>query len=504
MPTLASLLHRIESVDHADQEWLHLLVGDWQMIADLSFADLLLWVPEEDGGFVCVAQARPSTGATVHDDDVVGTRLAPGAREQVDRAMARGRICRDADPDWLDGGPVREEAVPVVREGRTIAVLSRDTSLVLPRTPSRLELTYLQCADALALMIAEGTFPDLGAGTGQRRGAPRVGDGLVRLDVDGLVLYASPNARSDFRRLGFAGDLVGQYLAEVTTGLIEPSSHTVDESLPLVLTGRAPWRSDAESRGASLSLRAVPLVEAGVRTGALVLCRDVTELRRREQELMTKDATIREINHRVKNNLQTVSALLRLQARRIEHPEAQLALEEAMRRVSTIALVHETLTKGFEEAVDFDEVMGRGLLLVADLAARRGAARVVREGEFGTVQADDATALALVITELVTNAVEHGLEGSTGTVLLRAERDDDQLVASIIDDGQGLPVGFDPGKGLGLQIVRALVEGELRGWITWDSTPGGGTRVVVHAQLRSLERAGDRGSFAPLVPSEVP
>lgn len=495
MPTLSSLVRRIGAVGPADQEWLHLLVGDWQMISDLSFADLLLWVPErEGGGFVCVAQARPSTGATVHDDDVVGTRLGPGEREQVDLAYLEGRICRERDPDWLEGGPVREETVPVVRDGRTIAVLSRDTGLNIPRSPSRLELTYLQCADALAKMISEGAFPTVGAGTGQRRGAPRVGDGLVRLDEEGVVLYASPNARSDFRRLGYVGDLIGQYLAEVTTGLID-TGHTVDESLPLVLMGRAPWRSDVESRGASLSLRAVPLTEAGVRTGALVLCRDVTELRRREQELMTKDATIREIHHRVKNNLQTVSALLRLQARRIENPEAQAALEEAMRRVSTIALVHETLTKGFEEAVDFDEVMSRGLMLVADLAARRGAAQVVREGTFGVVQADDATALALVITELVTNAVEHGLRGSVGRVVVRAERSEDVLVASVVDDGQGLPADFTPGRGLGLQIVQALVEGELRGRITWADATGGGTEVVVTAHLRGLERSGDRTPF---------
>jgi len=494
VPTLSSLVRRIGAVSADDQEWLHLLVGDWQMISDLSFADLLLWVPErEGGGFVCVAQARPSTGATVHDDDVVGTRLAPGEREQVDRAYAEGRICRERDPDWLEGGPVREETVPVVRDGRVIAVLSRDTGLNIPRSPSRLEMTYLQCADALATMISEGAFPTVGAGTGQRRGAPRVGDGLVRLDEDGVVLYASPNARSDFRRLGYVGDLTGHYLAEVTTGLID-TAHTVDESLPLVLMGRAPWRTDVESRGASLSLRAVPLTRGGARVGALVLCRDVTELRRREQELMTKDATIREIHHRVKNNLQTVSALLRLQARRIENPEAQAALEEAMRRVSTIALVHETLTKGFEEAVDFDEVMGRGLLLVADLAARRGAARVLREGSFGVVQADDATALALVITELVTNAVEHGLRGSVGTVVVRAERVEDDLVARVIDDGLGLPVNFNPSAGLGLQIVQALVEGELRGRITWGDATGGGTEVVVHAHLRGLERSTSTGS----------
>jgi two-component sensor histidine kinase len=481
---LSSLVRTLGKLEPTDEDWLHLLVGDWQMLSDLSFADLILWLPERTGdGFVAVAHCRPSTGATVHEEDVVGIRISRGQREQVDRAYTEGRICRELDPEWLEGGPVREETVPVVRDGRVIAVMSRDTNLSAPRTPSGLEMTYLRCADALARMISEGAFPTVGAATGMRRGAPRVGDGLIRLDVEGVVTYASPNARSDYRRMGFVGDLVGRSLAEVTAGLVDGVG-AVDESLPLVVTGRAPWRTDVESRGASLSLRAVPLTEGGVRTGALILCRDVTELRRREQELLTKDATIREIHHRVKNNLQTVSALLRLQARRIESPEGRAALEEAMRRVSTIALVHEKLTRGFDETVDFDDVMDRGMLLVASLAAGQDTATTHREGKFGTVGADDATALALVLTELITNAVEHGLCGGPGTVTVRAERDGTKLRATVADDGAGLPADFQPGgNGLGTQIVQALVRGELRGTITWRAGEHGGTEVVVEADL---------------------
>ena len=110
---------------------------------------------------------------------------------------------------------------------------------------------------------------------------------------------------------------------------------------------------------ATVILRSIPLRTAGEHTGALVLLRDVTELRRRERELVTKDATIREIHHRVKNNLQTVAALLRLQARRLDIPEGRVALEEAVRRVGAIAVVHETLSQTFDETVDFDEVADR-------------------------------------------------------------------------------------------------------------------------------------------------
>src|SRR5699024_9444690 len=207
-------------------------------------------------------------------------------------------------------------------------------------------------------------------------------------------------------------------LAEVTTPLVE-QSREVDESLPLVVMGRAAWRTELEARGVALSLRAVPVTEHGDRVGAVLLARDVSELRRRERELMTKDATIREIHHRVKNNLQTVAALLRLQSRRTSSQEARTALDEAMRRVATIATVHEALSQTIDETVDFDNVFGRTLRLAADVAtANNMHVDYVREGKFGVIQATQATALAVVLTELVTNAVEHGLATTGGTVTI--------------------------------------------------------------------------------------
>ena len=167
----------------------------------------------------------------------------------------------------------------------------------------------------------------------------------MRLDYDGIITYASPNAVSAIHRLGWPGEVMGGSMSEIVTSVLRDSS-PVDEGLPLVLTGRQPWRTEVGSRAAIVTMRAIPLTEAGQRFGALLLLRDVSELRRREQELLTKDATIREIHHRVKNNLQSVAALLRLQARRTDDEQARAALQEAERRVGTIALVHDTLSRG--------------------------------------------------------------------------------------------------------------------------------------------------------------
>ncbi len=308
---------------------------------------------------------------------------------------------------------------------KPIAVITRHTNLSEARTPSRQELTFNGCANDLFAMIATGDFPDLGAPSGPRRGAPRASDGLIRLDVDGIVTFASPNALSAFNRMGFAGELEAESLAEVTTGLLH-GRLTVDESLPLVVTGRAPWRTDIESRGVTVSLRTIPVRDKGARVGAIVLCRDVTEVRHQERELLTKDATIREIHHRVKNNLQTVASLLRIQARRTHSDVARDALGQAMRRVAAIAVVHDTLSEGLNQSVDFDVVFDRVLLLIAEVASSHNTTvHPTSTGSFGPLPSEYATPLALALTELVTNAVEHGLAGrEDGQVEISAKRTD--------------------------------------------------------------------------------
>jgi two-component sensor histidine kinase len=214
-----------------------------------------------------------------------------------------------------------------------------------------------------------------------------------------------------------------------------------------------------------------------------VLLRDVTELRRRDRELVTKDATIREIHHRVKNNLQTVAALLRLQARRMDIPEGRVALEEAVRRVGAIAVVHETLSQAFDETVDFDDVTDRLTRLVTDVGSHGAPIRTHRTGSFGAISSDAATPLAMVFTELIQNAVEHAFDEDRGGVIeIHCARDGDGLRLAIEDDGVGLPADFDleQAASLGLSIVSTLV-GELGGQISLGRRgDGAGTRVVVH------------------------
>ena len=498
MSTLSDLVQAQGRSSDADIEWLHLLVGDWQLLADLAFADIVLWVPSAEGSFVAVAHARPSSSATLFYRDFVGQAIKPEWKQQVTQSFDTCSIVDSGAPTWYEETPTRVRAVPVVRRlsptGAAVsevpvAIITRHTNLSEARTPSRQELTFNECANDLFAMIASGDFPDLGAPTGPRRGAPRASDGLIRLDVDGTVTFASPNALSAFNRMGFAGELEGESLAEVTTALLH-GRLVVDESLPLVVTGRAPWRTDIEARGVTVSVRAIPIRNRGERVGAMVLCRDVTEVRHQERELITKDATIREIHHRVKNNLQTVASLLRIQARRTHSDVAREALGQAMRRVAAIAVVHDTLSEGLNQNVDFDVVFDRVLMLIAEVASSHNTTVHPKStGSFGNLPSEYATPLALALTELVTNAVEHGLAGKTdGEVEIVAARDDEILSVKVLDNGVGLPEG-KVGSGLGTQIVRTLIQGELGGTIDWHTLMGSGTEVTIEIPLTWLTKS---------------
>jgi two-component sensor histidine kinase len=485
MPSMSEIISEHTDLSEPDHLWLKLLVSEWQLLADLSFSDLVLWVRDHDpSGFWAAAQIRPFTGVTSLFDDVVGDLIAYSPEHLVAEAFSRGEIVQTSERKLQAGVPVQTHAVPVTVGNQVIAVVEQRTSQLGLRAPSSLENAYLESGVELARMITVGAFPIPSDAT-HLAFSPRVGDGFIRLDPAGDVTYASPNAVSAYRRLGLRGDLIGEQLATLTAELLPAGPDPLDESVQSVLSGRTARRTELVSGEAHLMVRVLPLTDRRERVGTVVLCRDVSDLRSKERELVTKDATIREIHHRVKNNLQTVAALLRMQARRIESAEAKVALTDAMSRVASIAIVHETLSQAFDEIVEFDRVADELLRMVGDVAASWGGVSAIREGSFGLLPADIATSLAMIISELCQNAVEHGLAHQSGEVRVVPSRFDGRLRMEISDDGRGLPPGFDwrQSRSLGLSIVNTLVA-EMEGSFQLGPRQAGpGTQVVVEILL---------------------
>jgi hypothetical protein len=266
--TLSELVAEHTGLSGVAVDHLQRLVAEWQLLADLSFADFMLWIPLPDHAdaaidtvrFLCVAQARPTTAPTAHPEDAVGGTFDESEHGQLRRAIVDRRICREDDPRWQHGVPVRRETIPVQRGGEVIAVLTRDTNLAVARVPSPLEIAYLGGAADLCQMIADGTFPTSEAVVDTQTN-PRVGDGLIRLDSGGRVVFASPNALSAYHRMGHASDLTGTVLSTVTKPLVRDpfDAGEVVSRIQSALQGRPSLRMEVEAGGASMLLRAMPL-----------------------------------------------------------------------------------------------------------------------------------------------------------------------------------------------------------------------------------------------------
>ena len=458
---------------------LEQLIAEWHILADFCFSDLLLFVPVDDAAerFVVVGQVRPSTSQTLYRSDMIGREAGDDERPIVGRSFRLGEIIDGEHQVEPLREVVRVVCIPVRFEGQVIGVLSRETPPSVGRQPGELERVYAEIFNHFASMIAAGIYPfdEMDSGSDE---LPRVGDGVLLLDREARVSYASPNAVSALHRVGVHANAEGMRLGELGFD---------DESVRTAYDVGRPVTAEVEHGGdVTVLVHCIPLVGTNAVNGAVILSRDISELRRRDRLLLSKDATIREIHHRVKNNLQTVSALLRLQGRRLASSEAKAAVEESVRRIRSIALVHDMLSRDAGEEVPFVDILRPLVRMVEDgLVSPEQKVEFSVEGDAGIVPAEVATPLAVVLNELLQNAVDHAFGATGGRVVVRVSTESDRIDLEVRDDGRGLPEGFsfESATGLGLSIVRALVVSDLGGSISASSPMASGTLVSLSVPL---------------------
>jgi len=455
--TLAELVQEHTDLEGPVVGHLQRLVAGWGVLSDLCFADLLLFVPLRSPSelFVVLGQVRPTTSQTLHLEDLVGRVLEADDRPLLARAWNLGSVVEGEVVIQSRSEHARLVCIPVRWQDQLVALMTRESAL-------------------------------------------SVGDGVLVLDASARVDYASPNAVNALHRMGVYSGLEGVRLDEA--GLDQ-------SAVSLAYQTRLPYTEEIDGGDTALALRCIPLLDNASMTGALVLMRDVSDLRLRDRLLLSKDAAIREVHHRVKNNLQTISSLLRLQSRRMPAGQARHALEESERRVRSIAVVHEILSRDTADEVDFNDILPSLVRMAEDLGRDDRPVIIDYRGEAGELQASVATPLAVVITELLQNAAEHAWPEGTGEsdagpelhgngdldsetapggerpLLVDVElyRTDAELRVTVRDNGVGLPPGFsiNDTTSLGLSIVRGLVGTQMGGTITMRSDGGTVVEVVI-------------------------
>lgn len=465
-----------------DEALLRQVVATLPILADLSRADLLLYRLNGAGQAVVAAHAQPNSLSPLYPRSLAGSVTSPSERPDLFRAFGTRPWRRHVRTATVQGAPVARELLPVFGEGgRIVAVLSIDTSWLAHERQLRRSREFRRALHRLQETALRGELVGV-------EGLSPFGehDGIMVVDTEMRVRYVSGIAANLYRRLGYAESLVGQHIsiletrdeALITTALREKRclEEQANEHDLTWVRKAIPFRS----RGFAPAFRRL-LPGMSRWAGVMVTIHDATEALRREQELKIKSAMIQEIHHRVKNNLQTIASLLRMQARRAQDPAVVHILSESVNRILSVAVVHEFLSQNELAVISIRDV---GQRILSQTAAgvvdpnKRISFRL--QGSNLYLPTQQATVCALVLNELVQNALEHGFDRrDEGLIVVTLKDDGEQVTLVVEDDGEGLPQGFavNHDGSLGLRIVQTLVEADLKGRFTLENTTDGGPGV---------------------------
>lgn len=464
MEDIMSICREHTTLTAMQQELLKRMLVVFPFLADLAHARVRLYLLRSDKkSFVVAAEHWPHTVYLTPDAPTVGEVVRTIEEPLLCRAMQTGRFSQ-GKREWNYGSMIDMMAEPVYDGNTILGIVCFETT-----SENRAMEGYSRLLDASRLLL-KSARKQLEPAMYQHLSAS---DGIIITDQFNRITFATTAATRIFRVLGVQS-LVGGHLFDRKI-----TQHITKETQ---VTSR-PWEREIEVGGLVLLERDLPIKEGGRLLCRILVISDLTEVREKDREIQVQSAVIQEIHHRVKNNLQTIASLLRMQARRSKSPDVKAALKEGVNRILSIAIVHEFLSEQGHATVNVKELAEQIFNLVAmSMVDRDFHLETSCEGEPLILPSSYASSIGLVLNELVLNATEHGFEGRhAGRICLAMREEPAGYVLTFTDDGIGLPEGFDAAhaRSLGVSIMRTLIEGDLGGSIQYDDAPGGGTRVTV-------------------------
>lgn len=493
---------------------LHQIEASLPLTADISRADVLLFCQFDPHRFQVFGHGAPASISSLYRRSAVNRIFTEEEQPLVYRALREGAGGRYRKQVLTDGAPVIQEVIPIHNAARrVIAALVIETNMIEHERHKRRNGQFRKALRWLHLMVARGEIE-----TGQNLSRFGPFDGIYMVNTERQVVYLSGIAANLFRSIGLLTDLRRHHvsaLEPMDEELVEQSlraqrclekpRETEDGRLWVrkVVPLRAPPRSWQRIRRRFLWPRSWSKDNSLEMDAALVLVHNATEAVQKQRELNVKSALIQELHHRVKNNLQTIAALLRMQARRCQSDEARQYLNDAVNRVLSVSVIHEFLSQDGHHPINIKDVCKRIATQVQQVASGPGQVIDIQvNGPNIRLPASQATAAALVVNELLLNAMEHGIsDRPDGRISIALTDLGDQAQLVIQDNGAGLPANFtlDDSPSLGLQIIRTLVTDDLKGQLLIEPADGNGmndltpttggspgTRAVIRFPKRSL------------------
>ena len=495
-----------------DRDFLHRIEQSLPITADVSRADILLCCLGAGRKAVVVAHAMPHSMSSLYRQEEMGRTYSAEDQPLILRALTSGSGGRRQREVLRNGAPVIQDVYPIRNaDNRVIAALVLETNMFAHERQRRRNPNFRRAVLWLLEMCVRGEIQ--GAAALSRFGQY---DGVYLVNRDRRITYMSGITTNLFRAIGVLTDGHGEHLSILEaadgelveqafkSGICLEARHEASDGrvwerkvIPLRISP-VDWRHDW------IGFSWPSLFAGGRHTGidaALVLVHNATDAVQKQRELNVKSAFIQEVHHRVKNNLQNIAAILRIQARRCKSEEAKQHLTDAVNRVLSMSVIHEFLSQDEHRSINLRDVCQRIANQVADVARNPEQDLEIRvHGPQVRLPASQATPAALVVNELLLNAVEHGLgQRSRGTITITLHDLGVAVQLVIEDDGDGLPPNFDPvqNRSLGLQIVHTLVTDDLKGSLQMESVAATtvangdpaylGARAIVTFPKRSLQ-----------------
>lgn len=437
------------------------------LASDIARAKLTVFLPDSDKKFFNIyKQIRPLTLLGEAGADMTGQRVRCLEEPLVARAMQQN-IPVTGKREWKLGIFSSFRVFPL-RDGfgKCFGAISFDTDdpdEVMLRTA----LDFLMSVPVGNVRQYERLSPE---------------DGLMVVDAQKVIIAVNNKARHIFQVLHVA-DVLGR--------------RTNDLAINWPLVGMVIDTGIAESKqffmhGRLLLMKVLPVPARPKSNCAIVILQDITELHKKDEELLIKSAVIKEIHHRVKNNLQTIVSLLRLQERRTESSEAKSILQDCIGRVNSIAVVHEYLSQQGDGMIDVGKVAKS---IYQALVSSMLNSDFVLETDFATdnvlLPSEKATSIALILNELLQNAIEHAFAGRTnGKLTVRFNDSGGCYELLIADNGVGLPPDFSwqQSSSLGLKIIKTMAEADLKGSFALVPLADGGVQASVIIPKGGVEK----------------
>ena len=443
-----------------------------QPLANLEDADIFIDCPSWDGDAIVVAEAKPSYVPSSYKKTVVGLLARKENEPAVARTFRLGVATKQMKAVTQENGRTIQSVEPIrnATGDRVIGVLIReqrvDDQRQISERPHLSEQSYERIANALAHMVGSNNWL-----------TECIDEALLMVDKSGVVTFRNSLARDLYRKLGYIDDPLGQPYENVR---LVDSWNDMDQSGFSVIettVGRH-----------SLSIKRIQLDSEDM--AFAVVIQDLTWKKEQEKALILKSVAIKEMHHRVKNNLQTIASLLRLQVRRSDNEETRKVLGESMNRILSIATTHELLAQSGVDQVKIGEV----ILNIKNNTVRYFArphfdVNITLEGDDFEVDSDIATSVALIINELLQNSLQYAFQDrEKGLVRIVVTRGELYSRIEVIDDGSGYDVENVRTDRLGLSIVQTMVKDKLRGTLDVESGPGG-THVTFEFKNQIMDAA---------------